>query len=176
MTHLYKALLGPDWETLSPVTRHLHSPDPIVLLEGRVDVVRGANPLARLIARILGLPRAGQRQSALVKVSTAGSGELLERWYDGRHFATVQGRSGVCLTERFGPFKLRFTLRVDAGVLHFDQAGVALWGVELPGPVSPKISATERAEAETHLFDVALSLPLVGLIIHYRGRLGVAAD
>lgn len=176
MTHLYQALLGSDWAILAPVTRHLHSPDPTVLLEGRVDIVRGTNPLAAMVAGLLGLPRAGRQQSALVKVSAMGSGELLERWYGGRHFATFQDRSGPCLAERFGPFELRFTLRVEDGVLNFDPAGVKLWGVGLPRPVSPTIDATERADADTHIFDVSLSLPLIGLIIHYRGGLAVATD
>ena len=176
MTHLYQALLGPDWASLAPITRHLHSPDPMVLLEGRVDIVRGANPIAAMIAGILGLPRAGQQQSALVKVSVKDSGELLERWYDGRHFATYQDRSGCNLTERFGSFALQFVLRVEAGSLHFDPAGVKLWGVGLPNSVAPAIAATERAQAETHIFDVSLSLPLVGLIIHYRGELKAVTD
>ncbi|WP_323760867.1 DUF4166 domain-containing protein [Maricaulis sp.] len=176
MTHLYQALLGPDWAALAPVTRHLHSPDPTVLLEGRVDIVRGRNPLARLIATLLGLPRSGPQQSALVKVSAVESGELLERWYGGRHFATLKGRSGPYLTERFGPFELRFALRVEAGILRFDPSGVRLWGLSLPSTVSPSVTATEGAVSDAHVFDVSLRLPLIGLVVHYRGKLAVATD
>ena len=32
------------------------------------------------------------------------------------------------------------------------------------------------ADGQAHLFDVALSLPLVGLIVRYRGRLEQASD
>lgn len=124
MTHLYQALLGSDWSLLAPVTRALHSPDSTVLFEGTVDIVRGSRPLAPLIAGILGLPKAGRQQPALVKVSKSGAGELLERWYDGRHFSTWQGRTAGLLTERFGPFGLSFRLRLANEVLHFDRQGL----------------------------------------------------
>ncbi|ABI67165.1 MAG: hypothetical protein ACJAU5_001236 [Maricaulis maris] len=176
MTHLYQALLGSDWSLLAPVTRALHSPDSTVLFEGTVDIVRGSRPLAPLIAGILGLPKAGRQQPALVKVSKSGAGELLERWYDGRHFSTWQGRAAGLLTERFGPFGLSFRLRLADEVLHFDRQGVTLWGIRLPEALSPRVVANERSAGDRHVFDVALSLPLVGLIVQYRGELVAATD
>ena len=176
MTHLYQALLGPDWAKLAAVTQELHSPDPAVLFEGRVEIIRGRHPLADLVAALLGLPKSGRELPALVRVSRLDGDELLERWYDGRYFATRQARSAGRLTERIGPFTLAFDLRLEAGALVFDQAGVTLWSLSLPHILWPRIRAREGADGQAHLFDVALSLPLVGLIVRYRGRLEQASD
>ncbi|WP_291843633.1 DUF4166 domain-containing protein [Maricaulis sp.] len=176
MSHLYQALLGSAWECLPEATRQLHSPDPAVLLEGRVDIERGANPLAGLLAFGIGLPRSGIDQPALVRVSREPDGELLERWYDGRHFATWQGREAGLLVERFGPFLLRFELQMEADTLQFRQHSVACWGIELPGWLAPAIRASERGDAVSHRFDVALRLPLLGQIIRYQGEVRLAAD
>ncbi|WP_143742991.1 DUF4166 domain-containing protein [Maricaulis sp. W15] len=176
MSHLYQALLGRDWDSLPAVTRLLHAPDPAILLEGHVDIERGGNPVAHLVAMLLGLPRAGAGQPALVRVSRDGDGELLERWYDGRHFATWQGREAGLLVERFGPFRLSFALAMDAGVLRFRQRDVALWGIALPQVLAPTIVASERGDVQSHRFDVMLRLPLLGQIIRYRGELRPAEE
>jgi len=176
MTHLYQALLGQDWDKLAAVTQRLHSPDPVALFEGRVDIVRGRNPFASMFAAILGLPKPGRDLPALVRVSRIDGGELLERWYDGRHFATRQGRLAGRLTERFGPFSLAFGLRHDEGELVFDQVGVKLWSLALPRALWPRIRARERADGHAHLFDVALCMPLIGRVVRYQGRLEVAVD
>ncbi len=176
MTHLYQALLGSGWPRLAAVTHRLHSPDPVVLFEGRVTITRGRNPFAGFIAAILGLPKAGDDMPALVRVSRVDGGELWERWYDGRHFATRQGRSAGQLTEEFGPFSLFFELQCDDDRLVFEQVGAKLWSLVLPPALWPRIRAREGAQGPTHIFNVALSLPLIGLVVAYRGRLEEATD
>lgn len=178
--HLYEELLGPSWAVLPAITRALHSPAPRSGFSGRADIRRGDNALARWMAGILGLPEAGADVPARVEVSRVqdrvqgrkqGNGELLERWYDGRHFATLQYARAGLLCERFGPFTLKFQLSANERGIDFHRAGVAVWGVPLPGFLSPRVTASERADGDVHRFDVRLDLPLVGLIIAYRGTL-----
>lgn len=176
-THVYEALLGRSWQDLPDVTRMLHSPDPVVRFRGEADIRRGHRRAATLIADMLGLPEAGQAIAADVRVSAAPDGqEWLERWYDGRRFATLQyGRAGL-LHERFGPFTLMFKLEGSVNGITFRRRGVRLWGVPLPSVLAPRITATERADGDCHLFDVELKLPLIGRIIAYRGRLKPLPD
>jgi Domain of unknown function (DUF4166) len=49
--------------------------------------------------------------------------------------------------------------------------GGRAFGVPLPRMLLPRIVASERAEAERHLFDVEISLPRVGRVVHYHGWL-----
>lgn len=174
--HLYEELLGPSWAVLPAITRALHSPAPRSGFSGRAEIRRGDNAVARWMAGMLGLPEAGADVPARVEVSRTGgrtgsTSELLERWYDGRHFATLQYAGAGLLCERFGPFTLKFQLSANENGIDFRRAGVALWGVPLPGLLAPRVTASERAEGEVHLFDVRLDLPVVGLVIAYRGRL-----
>lgn len=174
--HLYEVLLGPSWAVLPAITRALHSPAPRSGFAGRAEIRRGDNAVAAWMAGMLGLPEAGADVPARVEVSRTrdraqGSGELLERWYDGRHFATLQYARAGLLCERFGPFTLKFRLSASESGIDFHRAGVAVWGVPLPGFLAPRVTATERADGEVHRFDVRLDLPIVGLIIAYRGRL-----
>ncbi|WP_417481166.1 DUF4166 domain-containing protein [Maricaulis sp.] len=174
---LYQRLLGAGWGSLPPVTRALHAPDPVALFEGRADISRGSHPLARLAAGLLRLPQAGIGVPARIMVSRAGEGELLERWYQGRRFATVQGERAGLLHERFGPLRLGFRLTASPEGIDFHQQRVALWFIPLPSWLAPRVQARERFEPgvngaeDAHLFDVRLTLPGIGLVIAYRGRL-----
>lgn len=174
--HLYEELLGPSWAELPAITRALHSPAPRSGFSGRAEIRRGNNAVARWMAGMLGLPEADADVPARVEVSRTegrkhGNGELLERWYDGRHFATLQYAGAGLLCERFGPFTLKFRLSASESGIDFHRAGVAVWGVPLPDCLAPRVTASERAEGEVHRFDVRLDLPNVGLVIAYRGRL-----
>ena len=108
---------------------------------------------------------------ARVSVNRSGSGELLERWYAGRRFATLQRAAGGLLVEDFGPFCLSFRLIGGADGIRFHQTGVRLWGLALPGWMAPRVEASERAAGDAHHFDVHLTLPGLGTIIRYSGRL-----
>tara|TARA_R110000868_G_scaffold235373_2_gene489297 strand:+ start:13943 stop:14482 length:540 start_codon:yes stop_codon:yes gene_type:complete len=169
---LYQRLVGDAaWAQLPAVTRALHTPDPSVLFEGEAEIARGSHPMARLAAAMLRLPASGSAVPARVKVSLQDEGELLERWYGGRRFATVQGERNGQLYERFGPFRLSFRLTGGPEGVDFHQEGVALWFLPLPAALAPRVEARERADGEVHVFNVRLSLPGIGLVIAYRGRL-----
>ena len=169
--HLYQTLLGADWDALPAVTRALHAPAPDVRFDGTADIVRGESPAAWLTGLILRLPAAGKAVPARVSVNRSGSGELLERWDAGRRFATLQRAAGGLLVEDFGPFCLSFRLIGGADGIRFHQTGVRLWGLALPGWMAPRVEASERAAGDAHHFDVHLTLPGLGTIIRYSGRL-----
>jgi len=172
---LYARVLGPAFEQLPRVTRRLHSPDPERVFVGRADIRRGRSLAARLLATLLGLPRPGNGTPARVTVRRKGEAEILTRDYGGRIFESWQGfeatPDGPRLIERVGPVATRLRLEASPDGLNF-HAEAAHWrGVALPSWLVPRVAASERAYGEAHLFDVAVSLPLIGEIIGYRGRL-----
>ncbi|NJM83873.1 MAG: DUF4166 domain-containing protein, partial [Tabrizicola sp.] len=76
------------------------------------------------------------------------------------------------LIERFGPLSFRIALRAEAGRLHYPVVGGRCLGVPLPRwalPVSQTVEAVDASGRAS--FDVALSHPLTGPIIRYRGWL-----
>ena len=169
--HLYERLLGASWARLPDVTRALHAPDGAVLFEGEADIDRGRSFMARLCTAALRLPAAGRSVSARVKTTREDDGELLERWFAGRRFATLQGADEGRLVERFGPFRLSFRIEGGEAGIVFHQTGVTVWGIPIPRALAPRVEACEQADAETHIFDVRLSMPGIGEIVRYRGRL-----
>src|SRR6185295_16981958 len=58
MSSLYPALLGPEWASLAPAVQRLHGGG--ARARGLFTVRRGVGWIARLIATVLGMPRAGE--------------------------------------------------------------------------------------------------------------------
>jgi hypothetical protein len=171
----YQRVLGDNWNRLPGITRQLHSPNPEVVFRGHADIRRTANPLANLAADIMGLPKAGQAVPATITVNATADGEILSRDYGGTVFQTRQSvdlhREEPALIETVGPFRLTFRLHGSEAGIDFELAAACLWGVPLPLWLAPRMRATERADGDVHIFDVASALPLIGELVSYKGRL-----
>jgi hypothetical protein len=120
---LYDRTLGEAWVQLAPEIRQLHSVTAVSSFVGRCTVDRGGNPLARLIATVIGFPKAGEDQSISVQLTRDGDGERWVRTTGGRTFSSVQmpgrGRSEWLVRERFGPVSVDMALVVDGQTLHY---------------------------------------------------------
>jgi hypothetical protein len=75
------------------------------------------------------------------------------------------------LAERFGRLRFGFELPSDGHGLEMRLKRWSLLGVPLPLKLAPGIVAREWQEGERFHFDVAVSLPVVGPVVHYRGWL-----
>ena len=84
---------------------------------------------------------------------------------------SLAGREGEGrLRERFGPFSMNLALRAGADGLDMAVTGWRLGPLPLPRGLRPTARASERVDAQGRFrFDVALFLPLVGLLVHDRG-------
>jgi saccharopine dehydrogenase-like NADP-dependent oxidoreductase len=172
---LFERAIGPAWAKLPPVTRRIHTIDPAVILEGEADVAGASNAAGCLIAKLFGLPPAANAVPLRVVIENVGEGERWARHYPARvmrsHMSSADpARSTV--VEKMGP--LRFTLELAASEAGIDMAPAAAhWGrIPLPRVLVPRIKATERADGQgRHRFDVDISVPLAGRLVHYRGWL-----
>ncbi|WP_019960275.1 DUF4166 domain-containing protein [Woodsholea maritima] len=180
MSPLYAQVLGAAWEDIPAITRHLHSPDPIVTFAGEVEVRRGTSPLTRILAQTMGLPQAGHHR-ARITVSRGDDGdEILERRYGEtilttRQYLITRGKKQF-LGEAFGPFRLRFDLCGHGAGIDFMLSSVKAWSIPLPRAMALSVKASERVgegqEGQArHCFDVEVSLPGLGRLIAYQGWL-----
>ena len=99
--------------------------------------------------------------------------ESWSRVYPDRVMRSVMARSDPTagtVEEHFG--NIRFRLLLDANEDGLTLTPTAAWwrAVRLPLWLMPRITASERAKDDLHLFDVAITLPLVGRLVHYRGH------
>jgi hypothetical protein len=158
----------------------MHGLDGRLVAEGRATVERGNGLLARLIAALVGFPRAGRDVPARVEFERRGNQEIWRRTFAGRSFASVHsagtGRSDHLIVERFGPFAFGL-----AAVLADDRLQLVLrhWSflcLPLPRWLAPAGDAYEFAADGRFHFHVELGHPLTGLIVRYRGWLVPAAE
>lgn len=174
---LFRQALGAAFDALPPETRAIHSPAPVLVLDGAADVEGAATAAGRGLARLFGLPAAARAVPLRVVIEAeADGGELWRRVYPG---SVMESRMAAAdpaapsVEERFGVVRFKLALEASAAGIDMRLAGVRLGGVTLPRFVWSHIVATERAGAGRHLFDVAISLPLIGRLVRYRGWLAI---
>jgi hypothetical protein len=167
---LYRRIMKADFDLLPASLRDLHS----VLRNGGATgeaVVEGAETkLGALIARAMRFPPAGQYPLHVQFDERAH----LERWtrdFAGHRFTSELSKFGGQLQERFGPLRFRFKLpRTERG-LAMRLNSWSVFSLPLPLCLAPRSPATEWDEAGLFHFDVPISLPGIGRLVHYRGWL-----
>ncbi len=175
---LYERLVGGGWEGLDEPVRRFHARP---RSSGTFAVRRGRGRLARLLARLLGLPREGEAVPLRLTVTPHGGGERWHRDFGGDDFVTEQREhAGALLAERAGPFELLFRLTVEGGALAYAPAGAGLRAgglrVKWPRALAPRVEARERADGRGVRVRVRVTAPLAGLLIEYEGHVTTEED
>lgn len=168
---LYARIMGADFASLPAAVRALHLVNGDLAASGLAEVIRGRHPLARLIAAVTGFPPAARAVPVSVWMREEGGVETWRRDFGGAAFESRLAERGGLLTERFGPIRFAFTLRREENglTMHFRR----WWLGPLPMPrlLLPRGIAREYEEGGRFHFDVPIALPLIGLLVHYRGWL-----
>jgi hypothetical protein len=175
---LYPKLLGVSWSDMDNAMRRLHSSDGTVRAVGVFNVHHGDNRLARALARLAGLPAAGEAVDVGLEVSAREDGEEWRRTFAGHHLVSTQSyRSDGLLVERMGIVEMRLRLEVAGEALSYQTVSAALlFGplrLPLPHWLSPCVTAWERPVGDTNQIHVSVevSFPLFGRLIAYDGML-----
>lgn len=167
---VYKRVMGEAYDMLPQAVRKLHLLGGDGGASGTATVERGGNPFARLVGGIMRFPPAGTHQLHVSFTEHEGA-EHWTRNFSGRRFSSHLAEKEGKLTERFGPLRFYFDLPSDADGLEMVMRRWTAFGITLPLALAPKSQAREWQEGEDFCFDVPISLPLIGLVVHYRGRL-----
>lgn len=180
---LYERLVGGAWGRLPEPVRRLHPAGSRVRGAGRFEVRHGGRLTARLLARLMRLPAAGDAVPVVLTVEPEGAGG--ERWhrsFGGRPFVTHQReRPPGLLADRAGAVEMYFRMEAEAGALVYRHAATALrlgrLRVPLPRALAPRVEAREWAEPGDArvVVRVRVSAPLVGPLITYEGKIELEA-
>ncbi len=172
---LYRSVLGSAFDALPQRLQELHGSSAARQWTGFADVRRGRGPLAKLIAALVGFPKEAAQVPLTVSFSSENGGERWTRRFGDQRFTSVQscgfGRDRHLLLERFGPTSFALALVVDDGRLFLIPRGWYLFGVPMPRFLLPTGSSYETERDGQFCFDVAISAPLIGLIVAYKGSL-----
>ncbi len=171
--------MGSSWLQLSEAVRAAHVTTAMVRGSGRLRIAHGRSAAARLLVRLLRLPRASDASDTRLVITPQGTGEWWRRTFDGRRMDTRQYQTGDGeLAERLGLLELRFRLDVAEGSLLYRQVGAALWfgsmRVRVPARWAPNVNAREDpAGARRIHVDVRIAAPGVGLVLAYDGVIDI---
>ena len=172
---LYRRILGSAWEDLPLQVRAMHDVEGSAAAEGVAEIRRGNNPLAQLAAAIMGFPKAGRDIPVTVAFDVKVGVETWTRSFAGERFSSRQyagnGRSERLLVERFGPLTFGLALVLENDRLALVMRRWSFLGIPLPLWLCVRSDSYETVENGKFIFNVQISHPLTGLIVHYRGWL-----
>ena len=172
---LYRRLLGDAWAALPAPIQNMHELNDTLTAEGVANVERGRGIFARLVAAIVGFPKAGEDVPVTVQFRASGGVERWQRTFAGRSFASTQeagrGRFEHLLCERFGPVAIGLALVVDRDRLRLVVRRWSFLGIPLPRALAPVGDAFEHVDNGRFCFHVEIGHGLTGMIVRYRGWL-----
>lgn len=173
---LYRRLLGSAFDQLPGPIRSMHDIGSTCLVTGAADVERGCNLLSKLIGLLFGFPEAGQGIPLRVRFTPEGDGgETWQRSFGARAFSSHQvagiGRDDKLLVETFGPFAFALALVCANDRLSLIVRRWSFLGLPMPSALAPYGDAFECVRDGKFYFNVEICLPIVGLIVRYRGSL-----
>lgn len=169
-TSLYRRVMGPAFSHLSEPVCEMHEVFGDGGAKGEAVVSRGRSLAARIVAGLFRFPPAGKHPLHVSFEEENGT----ERWirdFSGRCFSSRLSEEKGRLVERFGALRFAFDLLPHGNGLSMEMRGWTFLGVRLPLFLAPRSIAYEWAEEDRFHFDVSIALPLIGLIVHYRGWL-----
>jgi NAD(P)-dependent dehydrogenase (short-subunit alcohol dehydrogenase family) len=167
---LYAQVMGDRFALLPGMVRRLHRVCGDSGAAGVAVVTGGETIVARLIAGIMGFPKAGSYPLHVSFAEHNGIERWTRRFGDQTFTSDLSERNGR-LVERFGALRFTFDLLSDARGLEMRLRRWSLLGIPLPLALAPRGVAREWEELGRFHFDVPISLPLVGRIVHYTGWL-----
>jgi hypothetical protein len=171
VTSPFRALLGAAFDTLPAAHRAFYDAPGSFVLAGTAQVWRSRNPIANLLCDIAGLPAAGQDVPLALTVTRGERPEHWARCFGRRRYASSFVAQDGLLVERMGLLTNVFRLAVVERQLHLHLIGCRALGVPLPTWLRPSCHAIETTDDGALTFDIPISMPGLGPVIHYSGRL-----
>lgn len=167
---LYSRILGPAFERLPPALQGIHDTRRAKLYVGRCDI-RGGGLIARIIARLAGLPIAQTDVPIEVTVNVTEASEDWIRKFGSRRMQSRLSYRRQRMEERLGPLVLTFDLSAEQERIVWFLYSARLALLPLPVTWLLKCAATESIHDGRYGFDVSASVRGVGLVVHYKGWL-----
>nr|WP_210301819.1 DUF4166 domain-containing protein [Methylobacterium brachythecii] len=174
---LFERAIGAGFAAMPAPIRVLHGATGGLTFAGEAEVTRGSGLAVGLLATFFRLPHTTTACPVRVTIRPERGTELWTRRFGSERFSSVMslapgGEGRSLFRERFGPFSMDLAVNAHAQGLDMTVTGWRLGPLPLPRSLSPATRASERVDEHGRFsFDVALLLPLVGLLVHYRGWL-----
>lgn len=169
---LLPAVLGASFDDFPEAVRQVHAGATSTTWAGTARARRGRG-LAGAVAALQGLPSSGRYGDFEVVMAVEGAQERWERRFGPARFRSVLSRDDdpLCFREQLGPLAFVFDPEVTTGGFRWRLVGWRLAGARLPLALAPQVRALTHARDGAYRFHVVVSMPIVGLLCAYAGRL-----
>lgn len=172
---LYRQVLGSAFSTLPPRLQELHGATAPRQWNGVAEVRRGRGLIAGLVAAMFGFPKAAAEVPVTVRFSPQAGAERWTRSFGGKVFSSVQlagtGKNEHLLIERFGIAAFALALVIEGEKLFLVPRRWSLLGLPMPRCLLPAGRSFETEREGYFCFDIEISLPMIGRVVTYKGRL-----
>jgi len=172
---VYARVMGARFEALPPSVREMHEVHSDRAARGEGAVMRGSNPIARLLSWVMRFPPAGDWPLHVAFAERSGV-ETWTRDFGGHRFSSRLGEARGRVIERFGPIRFAFDLPSDETGLQMRLNRWSIFGIRLPLFLAPRIAAREWQEGDRFRFEVDVAMPLIGPVVCYSGWLKSAGE
>ncbi|WP_339085747.1 DUF4166 domain-containing protein [Hyphomicrobium sp. ghe19] len=161
------------YRRLPSALRAFHDQNAPPVWSGKADIDASNSIARRLLRAIVGLPSPARGVGVTVTVDRSGGEEIWQRNFDGQRFASRLAYKGKnVVSERFGPIEILMAIEADSVEVRMPVAGWRIGRIRLPLMLAPTSETREFVGEDGRFhFDVAIGLPVVGLLAHYRGWL-----
>lgn len=171
-----RALGEAGFRSLPAPLQLLHRSDGPPVWRGSAEVATGG-ALARWLGRLLGFPPAGREVPLTVTIERLmapdGPCEIWTRDFGGSRFSSrLRSDDTGLIHERIGPAEIALKPGREGDSLALPAIAGRIGPLRWPRFLLPRSQAREYADTEGRFhFDVKLTLPVLGLLVHYRGWL-----
>ncbi|MET1047454.1 MAG: DUF4166 domain-containing protein, partial [Hyphomicrobium sp.] len=164
---------GGSYGNLPSALKAFHDQAAFPVWTGTADIDASNSLIGRMLRRVFGFPPPGREVEVTVTVDRNGGEEIWTRNFGGRRFhsrLSYDGGNVVC--ERFGPFGILLGIHAACGEIAMPVVGWRIGRMPFPLFLAPKSEAREFIGEDGRFhFDVAIRIPIVGRLAHYRGWL-----
>jgi NAD(P)-dependent dehydrogenase (short-subunit alcohol dehydrogenase family) len=170
---LFRTALGGHFDELPAATQAIHSPATSLIWQGEGTAQRGTSLVSQTLAKLFAFPHAPAPVpiTIIIEQQADGSEQWSRIWpHQTMHSAMKRATPGH-VVEHFGPLGFMLKLTAHSGGIDMAIARGTIWGIPLPRFLLPRVTATERADGERHLFTVEVALPVFGRLVRYVGWL-----
>ncbi len=172
--NILKHCLGQEYSKLSPLIQRAHIGK--VKLQGQAKIERG-NSLANILCWLTGMPASADQAEFIVMGEHLEQGIIWNRLINGKAMNSWFALQDKSLVEKLGFIHMYLQLSVSPeGSLVYSLFKTRFWGIPIPRFLSPNVIAVEGQENDAYVFEVRVTMPVIGLLIQYAGTLSLETD
>ena len=167
---LYRRILGDQLDNLPSPMRHFHGAANGSAAQGIFNIMRGPGWFRNFLASMMSLPPSGSDVPMDLSVTPDGPREHWVRRFGNHSMKTQQWKARTLLIEAGGPMRFAFELVANETSVQFKLVRAWFCLIPLPRFIAPRLEAIETACEGGWDVVVQFSLPLLGMLIRYEGR------